>query len=31
VIDIEGEDDLKFTPEKPRRKEPAGTGAAAKP
>src|SRR6202158_3683832 len=31
VIDIEGEDDLKFTPEKPHRKEPAGTGAAAKP
>ena len=30
-IDVEGEDGLKFTPVKPRHKEPAGTGAAAKP
>jgi ATP-dependent Clp protease ATP-binding subunit ClpC len=30
-IDVEGEDNLKFTPVKPRHKEPAGTGAAAKP
>src|SRR6202165_1302943 len=31
LIDVEGEDELKITPEKPRHKEPAGTGAAAKP
>src|SRR5467141_2789940 len=30
-IDVEGEDGLKFTPVKHRHKEPAGTGAAAKP
>jgi ATP-dependent Clp protease ATP-binding subunit ClpA len=30
-IDVDGEDSLKFTPVKPRHKEPAGTGAAAKP
>jgi ATP-dependent Clp protease ATP-binding subunit ClpC len=30
-IDVEGEDGLKFTPTKHRHKEPAGTGAAAKP
>jgi len=31
LIDVEGEDGLKFTPVKHRHKEPAGTGAAAKP
>src|ERR1700686_2869243 len=30
-IDVEGEDDLKFTPVKHKHKEPAGSGAAAKP
>jgi ATP-dependent Clp protease ATP-binding subunit ClpC len=30
-IDVDGEDNLKFTPVKHRHKEPAGTGAAAKP
>jgi ATP-dependent Clp protease ATP-binding subunit ClpC len=30
-IDVDGEDSLKFTPVKHRHKEPAGTGAAAKP
>ncbi|HXB04009.1 MAG TPA: ATP-dependent Clp protease ATP-binding subunit, partial [Candidatus Angelobacter sp.] len=30
-IDVDGEEGLKFTPTKHRHKEPAGTGAAAKP
>jgi ATP-dependent Clp protease ATP-binding subunit ClpC len=30
VIDVDGEDQLKFTATKPRHKEPAGSGAPAK-
>jgi ATP-dependent Clp protease ATP-binding subunit ClpA len=30
-VDVEGEDALKFTPVKHRHKEPAGSGAPAKP
>jgi len=31
LIEVEGEDGLKFTPTKHKQKEPAGSGAPAKP